>query len=539
MSENPRKRPRNCKDELCCLCRRKKSDKTKNYKPIPVVEIDDIESLKSQYAKWKNKTDYPSTITPGMTYLEEVFGAEDVPPLFWHYQSCRATFMSSFHLDRYTDIPSLIFEDDEMDVTEEESEDQAPPMILRSQMPKYIKGQHCVVCCLGVEAGKLCQALTYKAHKTLQELFETNPQMKIRLEHAFDAIAGDILYHPYHTLPEKSNAKGDDIPKSLTVYLCLKTDIKSRLRRGHAVLVSQCWERFQDLCATHNVSVPFYFIKRRQFFVNKICELIPEVLVIPKQGGEDCVLISSDLSMESIQTIADEEDNEQLKIPAYNDNEMLHMVHVALYLRQLILEHTINKTATLNEETAYAAIPEALYMFLALIFAGTDAIDDDGDNQDEENDDSEDPKARKLRTMILDTAQDLVFAVTGGKNIPPKQYAMGMTVSNLTRSKLLLQLLTKARQIIPPHKVSAADNAITKEVLKSLDEETGAVVPPNAVHGRPTQYGKDNIDTDKESQIVGHSAGWHGTQTSLYQIGPEIPIDVSEMHFDYTTTPVS
>ena len=51
--------------------------------------------------------------------------------------------------------------------------------------------------------------------------------------------------------------------------------------------------------------------------------------------------------------------------------------------------------------TAHAAIPEALYVFLALIFAGTDAIDEEEDDQEDDT-----PRAAKLRTMILDTCQD-------------------------------------------------------------------------------------------------------------------------------------
>ena len=42
---------------------------------------------------------------------------------------------------------------------------------------------------------------------------------------------------------------------------------------------------------------------------------------------------------------------------------MIRMLHVVLYLRKLIREHDRDKEANLMEETAYASVPEALYVF--------------------------------------------------------------------------------------------------------------------------------------------------------------------------------
>ena len=64
-----------------------------------------------------------------------------------------------------------------------------------------------------------------------------------------------------------------------------------------------------------------------------------------------------------------------------------------------------------------------------------------------------------------------------------------------------------------------------------MDPRTGAVVPSNLVLRRPIRFGKDNLDTEKESFIMGRSAGFHGTQIFGYQSGPAEVIDVSEMKF--------
>ena len=44
------------------------------------------------------------------------------------------------------------------------------------------------------------------------------------------------------------------------------------------------------------------------------------------------------------------------------------MVYVALYLNRLILEHEPNENAELNDETAFAVVPEELYIFIAFMY---------------------------------------------------------------------------------------------------------------------------------------------------------------------------
>ena len=107
------------------------------------------------------------------------------------------------------------------------------------------------------------------------------------------------------------------------------------------------------------------YVKNNQFQFHhitnhaKIIQLLLSITVILCQSTDlkDDLIISSSC-------------DEELKLPAYNQNEMGHMVHVALYLRKLILEHPLNEKAELTEETAYESVPEALYVFLALMYGG-------------------------------------------------------------------------------------------------------------------------------------------------------------------------
>ena len=68
--------------------------------------------------------------------------------------------------------------------------------------------------------------------------------------------------------------------------------------------------------------------------------------------------------MAEVSYLVDDKDQEvKFKLPAYNNNEMLQITHVALYLRGLVLKQKHNTSADINEETSYAAVFEEFYVF--------------------------------------------------------------------------------------------------------------------------------------------------------------------------------
>ena len=140
-----------------------------------------------------------------------------------------------------------------------------------------------------------------------------------------------------------------------------------------------------------------------------------------------------------------EPDEDNLQLPAYNKDEMIHMVHVALYLRNIILQHAPNNKSQLTEENTYDSVPKGLYIFMAIMHGGADILDtiDDGiedeDNGGEDGSSTRYEKASKLRKSILDVCQDLTYSISGEKIIPPKQYSLGLTVHQLSgRNKQLV-----------------------------------------------------------------------------------------------------
>ena len=79
--------------------------------------------------------------------------------------------------------------------------------------------------------------------------------------------------------------------------------------------------------------------------------------------------------MEEVSYLVDDKHQEvKLKLSSYNNNELLQIKNVALYLRGLVLKQKHYTSADIIEETSYAAVFEELYVFYrffmeALIFS--------------------------------------------------------------------------------------------------------------------------------------------------------------------------
>ena len=273
---------------------------------------------------------------------------------------------------------------------------------------------------------------------TLQEMGQ---HIMTRLEIARDVIAGDVRYHSVCILKNnKQTYNRENRETEFDLFETLKGEIECRTSRGQAVLLSECWQRFHNLCDDNSVPVPLYFKTRPSLFKTKLLKMLPNVNIIPKQDSdfEDDIIVPSSYSVVDVCDLLTNEGFEDLNLPAYNENEMIHMVHVALYLRSLILNQEENKRAELTEETSYACIPEALHIFMSLMYGGSDILDESLDTDDSPDDSFK--KATRLRRSILNISQDIVYGVSKGKTIPPKQYSLGLAVHQISGRKKNLSI---------------------------------------------------------------------------------------------------
>ena len=72
-------------EEKCFVCQSDiKDPNTKYRRNKPVVEVKDIESIKTQCEEWKSSDEKPDFITAALVVLDHVFRENENPKLVWH-----------------------------------------------------------------------------------------------------------------------------------------------------------------------------------------------------------------------------------------------------------------------------------------------------------------------------------------------------------------------------------------------------------------------------------------------------------------------
>lgn len=174
-----------------------------------------------------------------------------------------------------------------------------------------------------------------------------------------------------------------------------------------------------------------------------------------------------------LEMMDEDEDESEKTLPQYvpTDDSFLSLVHVALKIRQELIETPGHKGFSVSEDDAIACVPDSLYMLLRLIFGGQEALENDNSEKNED----------LLRRRVLSIAQDLVHCVSRGRKCTPKHIGLATTLHQATQSKQLLELFNKAGHCLNYEQVMKVDNALAESTLKSMDPATGAIIPSNMV----------------------------------------------------------
>ena len=100
-----------------------------------------------------------------------------------------------------------------------------------------------------------------------------------------------------------------------------------------------------------------------------------------------------------------------------------------------------------------------------------------------------------------------------------KHIGLGSTLHQVPRSKDLIRLFHKAGRVLSYEQILQLDTVIAEATLKSMNIETGTVIPPNLVPNKFVHYSADNIDILDET-LDGKNT-FHATQVAAWQRGPE------------------
>ncbi|KAJ8886123.1 hypothetical protein PR048_012332 [Dryococelus australis] len=105
----------------------------------------------------------------------------------------------------------------------------------------------------------------------------------------------------------------------------------------------------------------------------------------------------------------------------------------------------------------------------------------------------------------------------GGGQCTPKYVGLASTLHQATQSKDFVTLFNWAGYCLSCEQVLQLDPSLAESTLKTLDQTTGAVIPPNIVMNKFIHCTCDNIDILDET--LDRKNTFHGTQMAAFQRG--------------------
>ena len=150
---------------------------------------------------------------------------------------------------------------------------------------------------------------------------------------------------------------------------------------------------------------------------------------------------------------------------------------------------SLTKTRCHASKTVYTC-------FLRLLYGGQNVFDEyNGEDEQEQ-----------LQMQTLSVAQDLDYGVSGGKKWTSKH--IGLSCIRLHARKIWYGCFTM-QDIVSVMIRLQVDTALAESTLKSLDEESGAVIPSNISSSKFLHFTADNIDILDE--ILDSKNAFHAT----------------------------
>ena len=108
--------------------------------------------------------------------------------------------------------------------------------------------------------------------------------------------------------------------------------------------------------------------------------------------------------------------------------------------------------------------------------------------------------------------------VSGGKKWTPEHLGLACTLHQATISKGLVQLFHNAGHIISYDSVPQVDTALAESTVKSININTGSVIPPSLINNRFVYFSRDNIDISDSSPDGKYT--FHATQVTPWHCMP-------------------
>jgi hypothetical protein len=399
--------------------------------------------------------------------------------------------------------------------------------VVRRSSVKPVDWTLCIFCQDRTSKERLSSVMTFNVSKDILEASKLHHKLCFSLAGVSDLIAAEAKYHlPCLSSFKRSTSKvKEDFHTSQDLPLIwLSSEIMYAAQKGHVLRLSDVWDRYVNLSEEANTVIPKSFVSRRTTFREKLQSRVGDtILFVQPDGGpsqRETLLVPSKYTGNAVSGLTDEAD-EQLTMPRFEPEEdiFLSLVHVALKLRGDLLDKPGHVGFEVSVGNALSCVPESVYMFLKLLYGGPCQLEIEPCDAKEDD--------TKLEQQVLSSAQDMVYGVSGGSKLTPKHIGLGSTLHQTTRSKELVEMFHKAGHTLSYHQVLQLDTTLAKSTIKSMNPNTGAVIPPNLVPDRFLFYTADNIDILDET--LDGKETFHATQLAAWQRGPSADVKWDSM----------
>ena len=136
------------------------------------------------------------------------------------------------------------------------------------------------------------------------------------------------------------------------------------------------------------------------------------------------------------------------------------LVHVAFNIRSDLSDTAGHDSLWegIDMDHVERIIPESLFLLLRIIFGGMTVL---------EIDESEKDKA--ICRKVCNIAQDIIFGVSNGTKLTPKQFGLGFALHQATRSEMLVNLFHSANHTVGINTIRRIDNSIGRFSCDNTD----------------------------------------------------------------------
>ena len=493
----------------CFFCQLKTKKNGKQVR-LSVARSAGISTLKNASRQRKEfgeiKQTFLNTIKNVDLYLNNDI---NIPKLKWHY-NCYQDFTAQDKVER------LLSNKKETVVNEDSNIINPSRSITRSKVD-VIDWKLCMFCQENLSES-LTRVMEMPTSTYIMDNAKLNRKLFIALSTASDCMAEEAMYHlkcysSFRRLIEKTDK---DLKEEKNIDYALHyilDELRAADSIGDVVRLDDVWERYSYLAKEYNAHSSGSYKDKHTFSIclkNKL-EKAKSSYEFFNKFDSGTIMFPTNFFKQGISSVIDQNDKELeeslfKKCPEYN-NDFLSMVHVALKLRSELEEKPGHEGLSITDDAAIGCIPDNLYIFLSLLFGGTDVLEI-GENEYYE-------RGKWTKNVIMSIAQDIIFGVSKGKKWTPKHIGLTSTLHQKTRSKDLVNLFYNAGHCVSYENLLKLDKTLAEDTLKSMDDETGAIIPPNLVSGKFVHFSADNIDIHDES-LTGQQM-FHATQLAAYQ----------------------